>query len=454
MQALPHFRKSLWTTLAIALLCLTGAAAAQAFEVNRNAVVLLIAKDAQGEVVSTGTGFIVKPDGTLVSNYHVLVDAARVDAVFPDGTQVGVKGVLNLDRTRDVSILKLEGDLYSTLEIGDSRNLKPYDYLSAVGYPSQAVEMVAEGLRGVVLQTYGFVLGVHPQAFPDYSFIYATTPFEPGFSGGPVVNMDNQVVGIATIEGRALNLALPIQYAQPLLNNTRLMTFDELREQDKNAKEAHYFRGNFALYGLGDTRRAIELFEKALKIDPDYVLARYDRAVAYRGLGQADRAVAEYEKVLQLNPKFPEALSNLGGQYFRRGEVDKAVEHFRRALDIYPNFIQALSNLGAALNKQEEYSQAVPYLKRALNLDPEFGVAYFNLGNALYGLERWDGATRAYHDAVNMGVDFLSLHWKLHDIHLRQGDQARALRELRIILQLDPQNEEARRKLESLTSHP
>lgn len=447
-------KKSLWTALCLVLVYVASAATAWAFEVNRNAIVLLIAKDAQGEIVSTGTGFIVKPDGTLVTNYHVLVDAARVDAVFPNGTQVGVKGILNLDRTRDISILKLEDDLYSTLEIGDSTKLKPYDYLSAVGYPSQTVEAVAEGLEGTVLQTYGFVLGVHPQAFPDYSFIYATTPFEPGFSGGPVVNMDNQVVGIATLEGRALNLALPIHYAEPLLNDTQWMTFDTLRAQDQNAKEAYYFRGNFALYGLGDTNRAIDLFRKALEMDPKYVLARYDLAVAYRGLGQTERAISEYEKVLELNPKFPEALSNLGGQYFRKGEVDKAIICFRQALDIYPNFIQALSNLGAVLNKQEEFSQAVPYLKRALNLDPEFGVALFNLGNAYYGLGRWDDAVRAYHDAVNTGVDFLTLHWNLHDIHVKQGDEKQAMRELQIILQLDPQNDEARRKLDAMTSAP
>ncbi|MGP0628108.1 tetratricopeptide repeat protein [Nitrospina sp. 32_T5] len=436
------------------LLCLSTVAPTAAHEVNRNAIVMLIAKNQQGETVSTGSGFIVRPDGTVLTNYHVLIDAASMSAVFPDGTQVTVKGVLNVDRLRDVAALKLEGDLYSTLEIGNSNSLKTFDYLSALGYPSHAVEMVEQGLHGVLVQTYGFVLGVHPQALPDHPFIYATTPFEPGFSGGPVVNRDNQVVGIATLEGRALNLAVPIDFVKPFLQDNRLLSFDELRERDKNTKEVLYYRGNFTLYALGDAEAAIGLFEKTLKIDPGFVPARYDLAVAYRGLGQMDAAIAEYEKALKLNPRFPEALSNLGGQYFRRGDVNKAIEKFREAIHIHPNFIQALSNLGAALNKKERYEEAVPFLKRALSLDPEFGVAHFNLGNAYFGLGQWDKAIGAYHTAVGMGVDFLSLHWSLHDIHSRQGDKEKARRELRIILQIDPQNEDARNKLEALDSRP
>lgn len=442
------------TAFLSASLCLFTVVHATAYEVNRNAIVMLIAKDKQGETVSTGSGFIVRPDGTLLTNYHVLIDTSSMSAVFPDGTQVSVKGVLNVDRLRDVAVLKLEGDLYSTLEIGDSSKLKTYDYLSALGYPSHAVEMVEQGLHGVLVQTYGFVLGVHPQAIPEYPFIYATTPFEPGFSGGPVVNLDNQVVGIATLEGRALNLAVPIESVKPYLKDTRLLSFDDLRERDKNTKEVLYYRGNFTLYGLGDAEAAIGLFQKTLKIDPDFVPARYDLAVAYRGLGQMDAAIAEYEKALKINPRFPEALSNLGGQYFRRGDVNKAIEKFREAIYIHPNFIQALSNLGAALNKKERYEEAVPFLKRALSLDPEFGVAHFNLGNAYYGLGKWNEAIGAYHTAVGMGVDFLSLHWSLHDIHAKQGDRDKAIRELRFILQIDPQNEDARKKLKALDSRP
>ena len=410
-----------------------------AAEVNRSAIALLVAKGPDGKVIDTGTGFVVHPDGTLVTNYHVLIDAVAVDVVFPNGTRAEVLGVLDFDRTRDYSILKLSGGPYSTLEIGTSEKLQAFDYASALGYPAQATQGGSNDIQGILLQTYGFVLGVHPQAFPDYHFIYTTTPFQPGFSGGPLVNQDNQVIGLATLEGRAINLALPIHYIRPHLDGGHLMTLSALRDQDQNSKEALYYKGNFALYGMGDVNSAIGLFEKALAMDPNYVLARYDLAVAYRGLGQNDKAIAEYEKALRTNPHFPEALSNLGGQYFRQGNVDKAIATFKEAVRIYPNFIQALSNLGAALNKQAQYEPAATYLERALELDPEFGIAWFNLGNARFGLEQFAEAEKAYRSSVRMGVDFLSLHWKLHDIHQHQGRKQEAARELMIILEIDPE---------------
>ena len=439
----------LWL-LALAAVFLLQTTVALSHEVNKNAIVLLVTKGDKGQTLGTGTGFIVKPDGTLITNYHVLVDAVSVEAIFQNGDRVPVTGVVKVDRSRDFSIVRLEGDLYSTLEIGDSDTLKVYDYTSALGYPSQSVQSERGGMRGALLQTYGFVLGIHPQALPGFSFIYNTTPFQPGFSGGPLVNKDNQVVGIATLEGRSINLALPINTIKPHLSDQKLMTFKQLLTADQLSKEALYYRGNFALYALGESDKAIDLYQRALKIDPDFVLARYDLAVTYRGLGEVDKAIAEYEKVLRINPKFPEALSNLGGQYFRKGDVKQAVAHFRRAIEVYPNFIQALSNLGAALNKLGQSKQALPHLKKALSLDPEFAIAYFNLGNAHFGVGNLDEAENAFNTAIEKGVDFLSLHWKLHEIHLKKGRRGQAINELEIILQMDPQHPDAKKKLKEL----
>ena len=445
------FQHCLWA-LALAAVFLLQPSAALSHEVNKNAIVLLVTKGDKGQTLGTGTGFIVKPDGTLITNYHVLVDAVSVEAIFYNGDRVPVTGVVSLDRTRDFSILKLEGDLYSTLEMGDSDQLKEYDYTSALGYPSQAVQMERGGLKGALLQTFGFVLGVHPQALPEFSFIYTTTPFQPGFSGGPLVDKNNRVVGLATLEGRSINLALPINDIKPHLNDQKLLTFQQLLTADQLSKEALYYRGNFALYALGESDKAIDLYQRALKIDPDFVLARYDLAVTYRGLGEVEKAIAEYEKVLKINPRFPEALSNLGGQYFRKGDVKQAVAHFRRAIEVYPNFIQALSNLGAALNKLGQSKQALPHLKKALSLDPEFAVAYFNLGNAQFGVGKLDEAEKAFHTAIEKGIDFLSLHWKLHEIHLKKGERSQAINELQIILQMDPQHPDAKKKLQELQS--
>ena len=420
---------------------------ASTHEVNKSAVALLIAKNETGKTVGTGSGFVVQPDGTLVTNYHVLVDAHSVKAYFPNGTQVDVIGIRKIDRVRDFAILELEKGFYSTLELGDSSSLQAYDYTSALGYLSENVKENNGAVEGIVAQTYGFVLGIHPQAIPDVPFIYTTTSFGPGFSGGPLVNKSNKVVGIATIEGRSINLAIPIQLVKPFLKEKKSFSFQELLQQDKNSKEAMYYRGNFYLYGLGDPNKAIDEFEKILTQDPNFTLAHYDLAVAYRDLGMEDEAIQQYEKTIKLQPNFPEALSNLGSYYFRSGKVEQAKEMYTKAIKIYPNFIQGLSNLGAVLNKLGHPEKAIPHLKKTLELNPEFAIASFNLGNSQFALNRFEEAQRSYEQSAELGLDFLSMHWKLYKIHLTRKAYKSAKKELQTILQMDPLNEEAQKKL-------
>ena len=430
------------------VLILSGSASG--YEVNKNAIALLIAKDKAGKTVGTGSGFVAHPEGILITNYHVLVDAHTVDVHFPDGSHSDVEGILKVDRARDFAILKLKEGFYSTLEIGDSSSLKPYDYTSALGYLSAQVMQQKDMVEGQLVQTYGFVLGIHPQAHPKIPFVYTTTPFGPGFSGGPVVNSSNQVVGLATVEGRSINLALPINPVKDFLSQKTTFSFQKLLNEDQVSLEAMYYRGNYFLYGLGNPNKAIAEFEKILTRNPNFTLAHYDLAVAYRDLGMPEKAIAQYEKTLELAPDFPEALSNLGGYYFRSGKLDQSVDLFKKAVQVYPNFIQALSNLGAALNKQGQPGEAIAHLKKALSLDPEFAIANFNLGNSLFALNRLDEAHKRFELSQKQGVDFLSMHWKLYEIHKKNQRHRDAEKELKTILEIDPFNEQAKKRLSEL----
>ncbi|MBI4389032.1 MAG: tetratricopeptide repeat protein, partial [Nitrospinae bacterium] len=374
--------------------------------------------------------------------------------VLEDGSTAPVKGVLHADRAKDFAVIKLGGGPFSTLELGDSDRARELDYVSALGYLTEETQTEQGGVQGSVLQTHGFILGIHPQAYPDFSYIYSTAEFGPGFSGGPVVNKENQVVGLATVEGRAINLALPINYVKPFIKEGKIVPLDKIAEQDKDSREVLYYKGNFALYALGEPDTAIKYFNRILEKDPGFVLAHYDLAVAYREKGMFEETVKEYEKTILLNPRFPEALSNLGGHYFMNGKMQEAAAAFKKAVQLYPNFLQALSNLGAALNKLGKHEEAIPYLEKALSLDPEFGMAYYNMGNARFASKQFKDARQAYNKAVELGADLLSLHWNLYEMNVKEGRDKDAEAELEIILKIDPENQEALNKLQKKSPVP
>tara|TARA_B100000686_G_C16766636_1_gene962272 strand:- start:1015 stop:2388 length:1374 start_codon:yes stop_codon:yes gene_type:complete len=422
----------------------------EATEINKGAIPLLNIKDGSGETITLATGFVVRPEGVLITNYHVLIGAHSVEAIFPDGSTFFAKSLYKADRVRDFAVLQLSGKVFSTLELGDSKSVKPFSYTSALGYPYEDGKFQANHHPNPIRQNFGMALGIHPRTQPRFSILYTTTPLSPGFSGGPLVDKNNRVIAIAMVEGRAVNLALPINYVKPFLNQAISFSFDELRKKDEISAETLYYKGSFELHEKSKPKAALEFFNKVLEMDSSFVSAYYDSAIAYRNLGMIDRAIDAYEKALEIFPKFPAALSNLGGQYFRSGSLDKAVENFQKAIDAFPNFIEALSNLGAVLNKLKRYKEALPHLEKSVRLNPDFAVAQFNLGNSYYGLNRYKEASVAFQKAANLGLNFVSLHWKMFEVYSREKNKKLAISELEQILKIDPENRKARSELNAL----
>ena len=178
--------------------------------------------------------------------------------------------------------------------------------------------------KGQIVQTYGFILGVHPQADPKTPFIYTTTPFGPGFSGGPVINKLNQVIGLATIEGQSVNLALPINTVNQYLDAKTFFPIKSLLDQDKISLEAMYYRGSYFLHELADPDKAIVEFKKILSKNPNFVLAHYELAAAYQNLGDNQRAIEDYDKAIGLDPSLSKVYFNRGIAYSQLGRHTEA----------------------------------------------------------------------------------------------------------------------------------
>ena len=117
----------------------------------------------------------------------------------------------------------------------------------------------------------------------------------------------------------------------------------------------------------------------------------------------------------------------------------------------YEAYLRGVASMrGSPLLEDQQLAEAA--LSEAVSLDPEFAVAYFNLGNAHFGAGNLDKAEQAFNTAIEKGIDFLSLHWKLHEIHLKKGKRSQAIAELETILQMDPEHPDAKKKLKELQS--
>jgi hypothetical protein len=182
-----------------------------------------IAKAANGAIVTivmangdkpiaTGTGFLVRTDGVIVTNYHVIQEGNVAVVKLSDGTALPVDGVLAADKVRDLAIIKVHGRTFRTLGLGDSDDIQVGEDVVAIGNPLSLESTVSNGI----------ISGVRTLKEQGGKFLQTTAPISPGSSGGPLFNMRGEVVGINTLYlkvGENLNFAIPVNDAKLLLSH-------------------------------------------------------------------------------------------------------------------------------------------------------------------------------------------------------------------------------------------
>jgi len=135
-----------------------------------------------------GSGFIIDADGTIVTNNHVVRDAASVSVTLDDGTVLPAK-VIGRDSRSDLAVLRVKaGHPLPFINLGDSSTVEPGQWVVAVGNPF--------GLGGTVTAGIVSARGRDIGEGPYDSFIQIDAPINPGNSGGPLFTQDGKVVGV------------------------------------------------------------------------------------------------------------------------------------------------------------------------------------------------------------------------------------------------------------------
>ncbi len=170
-------------------------------------------------VSSLGSGFVIDPSGIIVTNNHVIDKADEIEVIFTDGTKLKAK-VLGRDKKTDIAVLKVESKKpLVSVKLGDSKVLRVGDWVMAIGNPF--------GLGGSV--SLGIVSASHRDinSGPYDDFIQTDAAINKGNSGGPLFNMDGEVVGINTAiispSGGSIGIgfSIPSSTAERVINQLR-----------------------------------------------------------------------------------------------------------------------------------------------------------------------------------------------------------------------------------------
>ena len=146
-----------------------------------------------------------------------------------------------------------------------------------------------------------------------------------------------------------------------------------------------------ALERANRIQEAIEHYEEALRIKPEYAEADYNLGGALVRLGRGQEAVGHYEQALRVRPDFAAAHNNLGAALVRLGRVQEAVGHYERVLRMRPDSAEAHNNLANALARFGKIPEAVKHYEQALQLNPDYGEPRNNLAWLLATLAPAEG---------------------------------------------------------------
>ncbi|HWW78246.1 MAG TPA: DegQ family serine endoprotease [Steroidobacteraceae bacterium] len=162
-----------------------------------------------------GSGFIIRPDGFILTNAHVVNGASEVTVRLTDRHEYTAK-VIGIDTKSDVAVIKIPAKDLPTVKLGDSHNLRVGEWVLAIGAPFGFENSATAGIvsaKGRTLPDSGYI-----------PFIQTDVPINPGNSGGPLFNMRGEVVGInSQIYSRSggfmgVSFSIPIDVALQVSN--------------------------------------------------------------------------------------------------------------------------------------------------------------------------------------------------------------------------------------------
>src|SRR5215218_7809380 len=422
--------------------------------------------DVRGEKLSRGSGFFVETD-RVVTNRHVLEGAYRAEVHSSTGTVFPVRGVLAVDAEGDLALLKIDVPANQVTPL-------PLDKTSPQEGESVVVIGNPLGLEGSV--TNGIVSAVRD--IPTFGrIIQITAAISSGSSGSPVVNMQGQVIGIATLQvtgGQSVNFAIPSERISQLQSGT-MMSLSELvaaAGRNKRAKAVQFFRDGLSFLSKDDCEKALPYFDKAVESDSNYAEAWAQSGFCNEKLGKHAEALEASKKAVNLRPsaesyfniglasfylkQYKEAAEayrqsirldpyNSADAYFALGLVyrdwskpDDEIQAYKQAIRLRPDYTVAYERLGSRYLRSKKFNEAVEVFRQLSTLKPGDAIAPNNMGEAYFELNRFNDACESFRQSIRLKPDYGRAYYNLGKSLLAMGNRDAALEQYTILTSIDP----------------
>jgi tetratricopeptide (TPR) repeat protein len=357
------------------------------YKENRGAIAVIITFDSRGNPTGQGSGFVVREDGGIVTNYHVVENANKIDIKIRDKVYEA-EGLLYQDIENDIVILKAKAENLKTVKLGYISGLEVGEKIYVISNPQGLENTISEGILSGIREIDS-----------KRKILQITAPISAGSSGGAVFNQNGEVVGVATFilkESQNLNFAMPVDIFRDEISNKKITSLGDAKFKAYKETAAFWFVYGNNLADNGQFKEAIEALKNAIRITPDFAEAYNNLGIAY---GKADfikEAIEALKNAIRIKPDYAQAYNNLGIAYSKSDLHKEEIEALKQAIRIKPDYAQAYNYLGAAYSKSELFKEAIEAWKQAIRIEPDDAKAHVGLGFSYMILEEKGAALEEY----------------------------------------------------------
>lgn len=359
---------------------------ADLFDKHKEGVISLYVYGDNKELIAKGVGFGLTQN-VVATSYHLVSQAAEVQGVNVKGKKMKLDGLIAVNRGLDIALLKLKGKV-DAIPLGSSEGLESGARLFALGANESGEITIAEGTVMAVQRLAG-----------NQPVIASTISMADGFCGGPLLDLNGQVVGLIVVLERS-RVGIPADAWKSLSTAGRITDFKDWNKEDYFAGfEGAYLAGR--IFSLTDeTANAQKYLEKVIQLKPDTVEAQALLAAVYAKQRNFDAAVGAYQKVIGIDPNRTSAYLRMGEIYMRMQRWNDAAGALEKAIALDGSQKEAIFQLGNAYEELREFAKAADAYDRFLKLKPENAwMGYLRLGSCRMELQQYEPAVIALEEA-------------------------------------------------------
>lgn len=207
------------------------------------AVVSIESENTNGIPLKQGSGLFISEDGKILTNYHVIYDGGTITVKCSNGKVYNKVEKLFVDESRDIAVLKIDGEKVPYIEFGDSDSIITGQKVAAIGSPEGLENTISDG-----------IISNRLRVLDGLNYIQTNTAVSHGSSGGPLLDSNARAIGIMVYSlnkdgAQNLNLAIPINEIRQIVNNVSETSFavtnPVLTPIEAEAGYLHFFESGY-----------------------------------------------------------------------------------------------------------------------------------------------------------------------------------------------------------------